>query len=279
MRLFLDDPKQWPPRDYWSYSWANLGRPLDFSQINSWAIGHLIWAGWVHHSWRFGHAEALCEVGPEMPQCRSKTTTVPVIWATFGIFLAQSKWFPVMIRDHERNLVITMTQRQSNNQWSGGIAAHSIPKNSECRYPLVKFSPQYFGSRQHPPHWLSSKGPNYQRRILLISAGETEGHFEGKTQWQGHLGGLVLAWQCPDSPGTCNPEETGLPGLQMSWTPTLFSISGPVGLPPVPWTEKKTIERSPFFVWCRDHCCHGNLVGWTTFWIFFAWLTKVRATG
>jgi len=26
-------------------------------------------------------------------------------------------------------------------------------------------------------------------------------------------GGLVLARQCPDSPGTCNPEETGLPGL------------------------------------------------------------------
>jgi len=25
----------------------------------------------------------------------------------------------------------------------------------------------------------------------------------------------------------------------MSWSPTLFSGSGPVGLPPVPWTEKK----------------------------------------
>jgi hypothetical protein len=28
----------------------------------------------------------------------------------------------------------------------------------------------------------------------------------------------------------------------MSWSPTLFSGSGHVGLPPVPWTEK-TIER------------------------------------
>jgi len=25
----------------------------------------------------------------------------------------------------------------------------------------------------------------------------------------------------------------------MSWSPTLFSESGPVGLPPVPWTKKK----------------------------------------
>jgi hypothetical protein len=40
------------------------------------------------------------------------------------------------------------------------------------------------------------------------------------------------------SPGTCNPEKTGLPGLQMSCSPTLFSGSGPIGLPPVPWTEK-----------------------------------------
>ena len=44
----------------------------------------------------------------------------------------------------------------------------------------------------------------------------------------------------------------------------LFSGSGPVGLPPVPWTEK-TIERSPFFVRRGGHCCHGDLVGRTTF--------------
>ena len=28
-------------------------------------------------------------------------------------------------------------------------------------------------------------------------------------------------------------------GFPMSWSPTLFSVSGPVGLPPFPWTEKK----------------------------------------
>jgi hypothetical protein len=35
-------------------------------------------------------------------------------------------------------------------------------------------------SRRHTPHWLSSKGPNYQLKVLLVSAGATEGHFEGK---------------------------------------------------------------------------------------------------
>jgi len=37
-----------------------------------------------------------------------------------------------------------MTRRQSNNQWSGGIAAHPAPKNSECKNELEKFSPRFF---------------------------------------------------------------------------------------------------------------------------------------
>jgi len=171
-----------------------------------------------------------------------------------------------------------MTRRQSNNQRSGGIAAHPAPKNSGCKHPLENSCLDFLGSRRHPPHWLSSKGPNYQRGVLLVSAGATEGQFEGKTPREDHQGGLVLAWQCPGSQGTCNPEETGLPGLPVSWSPTLFSGRGPVGLPPVPWTGK-TIERSPFFVRRGGHCCRGNLVEQTTFWIFFEWLAKVRATG
>jgi len=38
-----------------------------------------------------------------------------------------------------------MTRRQSNSEWSGGIAAHPAPKNSECKNPLEKFSPRFFG--------------------------------------------------------------------------------------------------------------------------------------
>ena len=37
-----------------------------------------------------------------------------------------------------------------------------------------------------------------------------------KTPRKGHQGGLVVARQCRGSPGTCNPEENGLPGLLMS---------------------------------------------------------------
>jgi len=83
-------------------------------------------------------------------------------------------------------------------------------------------------------------------KLLLISAGVIEGHLEGKTPQQNHQGGLVLARQCPGSPGTCDPEETGLPELPMSLSPTLFSGSGPIGLPPIPWTEKNNSKFTTF---------------------------------
>jgi len=40
---------------------------------------------------------------------------------------------------------ITMTRKQSNNQWNGNIAAHPAPKNSKCKNLLEKFSPRFFG--------------------------------------------------------------------------------------------------------------------------------------
>jgi len=40
-------------------------------------------------------------------------------------------------------------------------------------------------------------------------------------------GGLVLARQCLGSPGTCNSEETGLPGLPVSWSLTLSADLAP----------------------------------------------------
>jgi len=76
---------------------------------------------------------------------------------------------------------ITMTRRQSNNQWSSDIAAHPAPKNpcAKIRWKISHLD--FLESRRHHPHWLFSKGPNYQRGVLLTSAGAIEGYFEGKT--------------------------------------------------------------------------------------------------
>jgi len=81
--------------------------------------------------------------------------------------------------------------------------------------------------------------------------------------------GLVLARQCPGSPGTCNPEETGLPELQKSWSPTLFSGSGPVRLPPVPWTEKNNWKVTIFHPTQRSSQLRRP--GWPENLLIFFW--------
>ena len=169
-----------------------------------------------------------------------------------------------------------MTRRQAT---INGVAAqwHTPPPiipSAKIHWKSSRLD--FWGSRRHPPRWISSKGPNYQRGVLLISAGAIEGYFKGKKLREGHQGCLVLARQCPGSPGTCNPEETGLPGLLTSWSPTLSSGSGPVGLPPVPWTEKNNWK----FAICRPkRSLLPRRSGWTGKLLnFFEWLEIVRAT-
>jgi len=101
-------------------------------------------------------------------------------WNFFGAIhmISCRVWWPWTKRGY-----ISMTRRQSNNQWSFSIAAHPTRKNPECKNPLDKFSPRFdfLGSRRHSPHWLSSKGSNYQCGVLLIAAGAIERHFERKS--------------------------------------------------------------------------------------------------
>jgi len=173
---------------------------------------------------------------------------------------------------------ITITRRQSNNQWRCGIAAHPAQKFLIAKISWKFLAWNFFGSRGHPLHLLSSKGPNYQRGVLLISAGAIEGHFERKTPREVHQGCFVLVRQRPGSSGTGNPEETDLPGLPISWSPTLFSGIGPVGLQPVPWTEKKQLKFLYF-------SSNAEVIPVAETWLDvqhseFFWVdAKVRATG
>ena len=128
-----------------------------------------MWAGWVHHSWRFGHVETFCEVGPEMPKRGWKMSMVPVVWETFGIFFGSvwSKWFPVTIGDHGWNLVISLWPRdetkQQSMEWQHSSSSRPAPKNSESKNSLEKFSPRFFGIKM-----ASSSLIIFQRAILSM---------------------------------------------------------------------------------------------------------------
>ena len=203
-----------------------------------------------------------------MPERGSKTTMVSVVWTNLEFFGAIQMIFC-------RARLVTMDEtwlyhydpgtKQQSMEWRHSGSPR--PNNFWGQKFAGKFSPWLFWIETASSS-LSSKGPNYQRGILLISAGANEGYFEGNTPRGVHQGGLVLERQCHGSPATCNPEETGLPGLPVSWSSTLFSGSGPIWLPLVPWTEK-TIERSQFFVRRGGHFCRGDLVGRKNILIFF----------
>ena len=175
---------------------------------------------------------------------------------------------------------ITMTQRQSNNQWSGGIAAHPTPKNYECKIPLEMFLPQFLGTkttssssiifqRAKLPTWSithhcwckwrtfwrkNAAGSLPSESCSCMTMHRLTGHLQPRRNWS------TLGFQCLDHPhhsSNLAPSEYYLfPGL------------------------KKTIERSPFFVRRGGHCCRGDLVWQTTFCIFFLsglWKLEQRA--
>jgi len=86
--------------------------------------------------------------------------------------------------------------KQESMEWRH-IGSPSPKKTPSAKIRWKSSRLDFSGSRRHPPHSLSSKVPNYQRGVLLISAGAIEGHFEGKTPRESHQRGLVFARQCP----------------------------------------------------------------------------------
>ena len=114
--------------------------------------------------------------------------------------------------------------------------------------------------------------------MLVISAGAIKGHSEGETPREVYQGGLVLARECPGSLGTCNPEETDLPGLPFPdyppYSPDLASSDYHLfpGL-------KKQLK-------VRNFSSDAAVIAAAETWLdvqpsdfFFELLTKVRATG
>jgi len=120
-----------------------------------------------------------------------------------------------------------MTRRQSNNQWSGRIAAHPTPKKFRVQKSVGKVLASIFWDQDgillidYFPEGQTINTEYYSS--LLVQLKDILKEKRGPRE--GHQGGLVLARQCPSSPGTCNPEETGLLGFQcldhQSYSPDL----------------------------------------------------------
>jgi len=241
-------------------------------------LGHLTWVGWVHHSWRFGHVEALREVGPDMSWTRIKSVNVASRLSKFLNFFGAIQ----MISCRARLVIMDETwlyhydteTMQQPMKWQ-----HSgFPRPSKCKNPLEKFSPRFFGIKT------TSSSLIIVQRTTLSTASITHlcwcnwRTFWRKNARRGKATKVVLFLHdnVPAHRAPCNPEETGLLGLLMSWSPTLFSGSGPVGLPPVPWTEKNNWKFANFLP--KRRSLLPRRPGWMENILnFFERLEKVRS--
>jgi len=158
-----------------------------------------------------------------------------------------------------------MTRRQSNNQWSGGIAAHPAPQKIRMQKSAGKFSPPFLrdqgglllidylpkGQTINTEYYssllvqlkdiLKEKRSGKVTREVLFLRDNTPAHRALATQKKL----AYLGFQCLD-----------LPPYSQDLAPSDYHLFP--GL-------KKTIQRSPFFVRSGGHCCCGDLVGQTTF--------------
>jgi len=151
-----------------------------------------------------------------------------------------------------------MTQRQSNNQWSGSIAAHPTPKKVQKSAGKVLASifwdqdgillidnlpkGQTINAEYYSSLLVQLKDILMEKRRRKVTKGVLFLHDNAPAHWalatQKKL--AYLGFQCLDHP----PYSPDLPRL---------------------FPGLKKIERSPFFVRHEGHCCPGDLVGRTTF--------------
>jgi hypothetical protein len=84
--------------------------------------------------------------------------------------LVRSKWFPVAIDNHGRNLVISLWPGdKATVKWSGDIVAHPTPQkipSTNIRWKSSRLD--FTGSRLHHPHIIFQRAKLSTRSIIHL---------------------------------------------------------------------------------------------------------------
>jgi len=172
-----------------------------------------------------------------------------------------------------------MTRRQSNNEWSGGIAAHPAPKEFRVQKSTGKVLASIFWDQDgilridYLP-----KGQFINTEYYSSLLVQMKDILKEKRRGNFTKGVLFFHDNAPAHRTLATQKKLAYLGFHFldhlpyspDMTPSNYHLFH--GL-------KKTIESSQFFVRRGGHCCRGDLVGRTNFRFFFEWFAKVRATG
>jgi len=170
---------------------------------------------------------------------------------------------------------ITMTRRQSNNQWNGGITSHPAPKNSECENPLEKFSPRFFEIKT-----ASSSLIMFQRAKLSTRSITHLCWCNWRTFWRKNAAGRSASGSCSC---TTMPRLNGHLQPRRKWPTLAFSVTITHLILQI-WPRGTTTYsldwrnnwKVAIFVRRGGHCCRGDLVERTNFRIFLTGLLKLE---
>ena len=93
---------------------------------------------------------------------------------------------------------IPMTRRQSNNQWSGGIAAHPAPENSEFKNPLENFSPRLSGMKTASSSLIILQKAKLSRRSIThrscTTVSRLTGHLQPRRNWPTWASNVLITY-------------------------------------------------------------------------------------
>ena len=159
---------------------------------------------------------------------------------------------------------ITMTQRQSNYRWGGGIAAHPAPKNSQSKNQLEKFLPPFFVIKT-----ASSSLIIFQRAKPSMQSITYLCWYNWRTFWRKNTAGSSPRGSCSC---TTMPRLTGHLQPRRNW-PTWASsvlITHLILRTWPRWTTTCSLDWKNNWQFAIFHptqrsCCCGELVGRTTF--------------
>jgi len=213
-----------------------------------------------------------------MPERESKTSMVPVVWATFGIFSVRFKWFPVVIGDHGRNLVVSLWPRdKATVEWWHSGSPHpkkfwvqkSVGKVLASIFwdqndiPLIDYLPtsQTINAEYYSSLLVQLKDILKEKRCGKVTEGVLFLHDNAPAHWalatQKQL--ASLGFQCldhpPYSPDLALSDYHLFPGLKKQLKGRHFSSNVEVIAAAETWLDGQPSE------------------------FFFEWLAKVRATG
>jgi hypothetical protein len=117
------------------------------------------------------------------------------------------------------------------------------------------------------PYLLSSKGPNYQRGILITSVGAIEVHLEKTRHWKVTKMALFLHDNVPSHRVISNQKMLAYPGFHSLDHPANYNHLAPSVYQLIP-EIKSTYKILSIFVRHGCHFCRVDLYGRTNFLIY-----------